>query len=140
MHENLSDDHIAEGPTDKSFGLVFAALFLGVGVWPLVSNNEIRWWAIGASGLLVCLALLLPSALTHPNRLWMKLGLVLGRVTSTVALTILFFLVVTPTGILLKLFGKDPMKLRFDTTAKSYWIPRPSIKGSKSSHDMAEPF
>ncbi len=140
MHENLSDDHVAEGPTDRSFGLVFAALFLGVGIWPLVSNHEIRWWAIGASGLLVCLALLAPGTLTHPNRLWMKLGLALGRVTSTIALTILFFLVVTPTGILLKLFGKDPMNLSFDTSAKTYWIPRRSVKGSKSSCDMAEPF
>lgn len=89
MHENLSDDHVVEGPTNRSFGLVFAALFLGIGIWPVVSNHEVRWWAIGASGLLVFLALLLPGVLAHPNRLWMKLGLALGKVTSTVALTVL---------------------------------------------------
>ena len=140
MHENLSDDHVVEGPTNRSFGLVFAALFLGIGIWPVVSNHEVRWWAIGASGLLVFLALLLPGVLAHPNRLWMKLGLALGKVTSTVALTVLFFFVITPSGILLKLFGKDPMKLRFDPSADTYWILRPPREGNKSSNDMTEPF
>lgn len=140
MHENLSGDHAAEGPTDRAFGLVFAALFLGIGIWPVFSSHEVRWWAMGASGLLVCLALLLPGILTHPNQLWMKLGLALGKITSTVALTVLFFFVVTPTGILLKLFGKDPMKLRFDPSAETYWILRPPPEGNKSSSGMTEPF
>lgn len=139
MHENLSNDHVVEAPTNRSFGFVFAALFLGIGLWPIISNHEVRWWAMSISGMLTLLALLLPHALAYPNRLWMQLGLALGKVTGTVALVVLFFIVITPTGILLKIFGKDPLKLRFDPSTESYWILR-TPQGNKSNNDMTEPF
>jgi len=76
------------------------------------------------SGLFLLLAVLVPRVLAPANRLWTKFGLLLHHIVSPLALGVLFFLVVTPTGLLMRLFGKDPLRLRFDPAADSYWIKR----------------
>ena len=70
------------------------------------------------------IALALPSVLTQLNRLWLRFGLLLHRVVSPLVLGIMFFLVVTPTGIVMRLLGKDPLRLRYEETASTYWIDR----------------
>ena len=75
-------------------------------------------------GIFLLLAALVPGVLAPANRLWTKFGLLLHHIVSPIALGILFFLVVTPTGLLMRLFGKDPLRLRFDPDADSYWIKR----------------
>jgi hypothetical protein len=123
-HEDLSRDHQVEGSSDRSFGLVFSGVFVIVACWPLFYRELPRWWALVVALVLTAIAILKPALLTHPNRLWTKLGLLLGKIVSPIALGILFFGVVAPIGVLVRLTGKDPLRLKLDSSADSYWIPR----------------
>ena len=125
MHEH-SPRHASpiQSSSDRSFGFVFAAVFLIIGLYPLLHASGIRLWAVAMSGMFLLLAVLRPQVLAPANRLWTKFGLLLHNIVSPIALGILFFLVVTPTGLLMRLLGKDPLRLRFDPAADSYWIKR----------------
>jgi hypothetical protein len=113
-----------EGSSNRSFGLVFSGFFLIVGLLPALHGNSLRYWALVASAVFLALALLAPASLGPLNRIWAKIGQLLHRIVSPIALAVLFFCVVTPTGLLLRLIGKDVLRLRFDKAAASYWIPR----------------
>ena len=114
----------AETSSDRSFGLVFAGVFALLAAY--------NWWHARAAWPLylavafafLALALLRPNVLSPLNRVWTKLGLVLGMIVSPIVLGLLFFLVVTPVGLLMRLMGKDPLRLRRDSGAGSYWIVR----------------
>jgi hypothetical protein len=125
MHEH-TPRHTSQlqSSSDRSFGFVFAAVFLIIALYPLLHAAGIRIWAVVVSGLFLLLAALVPQVLAPANRLWTKFGLLLHNIVSPIALGILFFIVVTPTGLLMRLFGKDPLRLRFDPAAGSYWIKR----------------
>lgn len=123
-HENLNRKQEVQGSSNRSFGLVFTVFFLVAGLLPLLHGKPFRPWALAVSGVFLVLALALPSVLALPNRLWTRFGLVLHAIVSPIALGILFYGVVTPMGILMRLTGKDPMRLKFDAQAESYWIPR----------------
>jgi hypothetical protein len=103
-----------------------AAFFALVSVSPLLHNPPaaVRWWALGIGVVFLTLAFLWTAPLAPLNRLWSKLGLLLFHIVSPVVLGLLFYLTVTPVGFLLRLFGKDPLRLRRDSAAKSYWILR----------------
>jgi saxitoxin biosynthesis operon SxtJ-like protein len=123
-HEDLTREQDVEGSTDRVFGVVFAVAFLLIASWPLFYGGQLRWWAcfVGAAFALVALAK--PAVLRGPNRLWMKFGILLGRVVSPVALGILFYAVLTPVGVMMRLTGKDPLRRSRDPGATSYWLPR----------------
>lgn len=123
-HEDLNRDQHVEGSSDRAFGLVFATVFLVVAGWPLLHGEEFRWWAAGVAAAFALAALMKPALLAEMNRLWTKLGILLGKVVSPIALGILFYGVLTPIGIVMRLAGKDPLRLKFDPGANSYWIPR----------------
>jgi len=123
-HEDLSREQQVEGSTDRAFGLVFAGVFLLIAGWPLFHRETPRWWALGVAVVFAIIAVWKPALLAVPNRLWLKLGLLLGKVVSPVALGILFYCVVAPIGVLARLTGKDPLRLKLDSGANSYWIPR----------------
>jgi hypothetical protein len=125
MHEH-TQKHSAkvQVSSDRSFGLVFAAVFLIVALYPLISGQSVRLWAIGVAGGFVLLALFIPKVLGPANRLWMKFGELLHKIVSPVALGIVFYLAVLPTGLLMRLLSKDPLRLRFDPAVSSYWILR----------------
>lgn len=123
-HEDLNREEHIEGSSDRSFGLVFAVVFLVIGAWPLMSDHAPRWWAMAVAGGFALIALVMPSVLAVPNRLWMKFGLLLGKIVSPIALGILFYAVFSPMGVVLRLFGKDPLRLKRDADATSYWIAR----------------
>ena len=125
MHEH-TPRHTSpiQSSSDRSFGFVFAAVFLIVALYPLLHAAGIRIWAVAVSGAFLLLAALAPQVLAPANRLWKKFGMLLHNIVSPIALGILFFLVVPPTGLLMRLFGKDPLRLRFDPAADSYWIKR----------------
>ncbi len=123
-HEDLSRDQQVEGSSDRSFGLVFAGVFLVVACWPLFHRELPRWWALGVAVVFAIIAIWKPALLTRANRLWIKLGVLLGKVVSPIALGILFYGVITPIGALMRLTGKDPLRLKLDSGADSYWIPR----------------
>jgi hypothetical protein len=123
-HEDLSREEQVEGSSDRAFGLVFAAVFAIIGLWPLLSAGPLRWWALAVAGAFAVLALAYARALAPLNRWWLKLGLLLGRFVSPVALGVLFYAVFTPIGLLMRLSGKDPLRVRRDGSAQSYWIAR----------------
>ncbi|MBC7957033.1 MAG: hypothetical protein H7Y33_14325 [Cytophagales bacterium] len=123
-HEDLSREDEVEGSSDRAFGFVFAAVFLIIAAFPLLHSGSVRWWSVGVSAAFALVSVVMPSVLAVPNRLWMKLGLLLAKVVSPIALGILFYLVFMPIGLLMRLSGKDPLRLKFDPAAKSYWIER----------------
>ena len=123
-HEDLSRDQQVEGSSDRSFGLVFAVVFLVIACWPLFYRELPRWWAVAIAAGFTVLAIWKPTLLAGLNRQWLKLGLLLGKIVSPIALGILFYGVVTPIGLVMRLTGKDPLRLKLDPGAASYWIPR----------------
>ena len=123
-HENFSRKQETVGPTDRNFGVVFTLFLAGVGVWPLWRSGSLRVWALLLSAVLLTVTLVRPAVLHPFNRLWTNLGLLLGRVISPAVIALLFYLVVTPIGFLMRLLGKDPLRLRRDPALPSYWIER----------------
>lgn len=123
-HEDVSREQHAEGSSDRIFGLVFAGFFLLVACWPLLDGEGVRVWAAGIAAVLALIAALKPALLAAPNRQWTRFGVLLGRIVSPIALGILFYAVFTPIGIVLRIAGKDPLRLKRDHEAKSYWLTR----------------
>lgn len=110
--------------TDRPFGFLFTAVFFIVGLWPLMKGGTPHVWALLVGGAFLLASLLAPALLRIPNRLWMGLGAILHRLVSPVILGLMFFVVVTPIGIAMRVTGRDPLRLRFDKTLASYWIKR----------------
>jgi hypothetical protein len=123
-HEDLTREQYVQGSSDRSFGLVIAAVLLLVGVSPLRHGHTLRWWALAAAGAFAVAAVAKPALLATLNRLWMRLGILLGKIVSPIALGILFYGVLTPVAVVMRLTGKDPLRLKLDPGAESYWIVR----------------
>ena len=123
-HEELSRDHEIEGSSDRSFGLVFAVVFMIIALWPLLQGAGPRWWAVAVAAAFGLVAVLWPALLARPNRWWLKLGVLLGKIVSPIALGILFYVVLVPIGLLMRVLGKDPLRLQRDAAADSYWMRR----------------
>jgi hypothetical protein len=121
-------DNIKIG-SNRSFGIVFFIVFLVVAFYPLINHGNIRLWAIFLSILFLVLGLLNSQYLTPLNRLWFKFGIFLGKIISPIVMSLVFFGIVTPTGILMRLFKKDLLNLK-NNDSKSYWIKRPEEKSS----------
>ena len=113
--------------SNKSFGIVFFVFFLIIGLYPLINEGNIRIWSIVISIIFLILGLVNSQILTPLNILWFKFGMLLGRFVSPIVMGLVFFLVVTPTGLIMKLFNKDLLKLRKNKNS-SYWIKRPETK------------
>jgi len=123
-HEDYRREHAVKGSSDKSFGLVFAAFFALVGLWPLVHGLTPRWWAVAVAIAFAIVAYAKPNLLSAPNRWWMKFGLLLAKLVNPIVMGLLFYLTVTPTAAIMRMTGKDPLRLKLDKSAKSYWIER----------------
>ena len=123
-HEDLSRTRDAKGSSDRAFGLVFTAVFALVGLWPLVSSHAPRVWALVVAAAFLGVAIARPALLAPLNRLWMRLGLLLNRIVSPLVLLVVFYLVVTPMGLVMRLLGKDPLRLKARAPGASYWIAR----------------
>ena len=123
-HEELTRKHAVRGSSDRSFGLVFSAFFVFIGVSPLWKHHQLRPWALVLAGLFLLVAILRPAWLHPLNRIWINLGLLLGRVVNPVVMGLLFFLVVAPTALIFRFLGKDPLRLARDASVRSYWIDR----------------
>ncbi len=123
-HESYTRSEKVKGSSDRSFGLVFAAFFALLGLLPMILGRAPRIWAFGVSGFFLLAALAFPSVLAPLNRIWLRLGLLLHRFVSPIALGVMFFLVITPMGLVMRAMGKDFLRLRLDPAAESYWIRR----------------
>ena len=107
--------------SNKSFGIVFFIVFLIIGLYPLLNNHSIRFWSVLISLVFLVLGLLNSKILSPLNFLWFKFGMLLGRFISPLIMGLVFFLVVTPIGILMRLFRKDLLNLKFNNK-DTYWI------------------
>ena len=114
--------------SNRGFGIVFFVVFVLIGLYPLAYSGEIRIWAIIISLIFIVLGFFNSKILTPLNKIWFKFGIFLGKIISPVIMGIIFFLVVTPTGLLMRFFGKDLLNLKYRKN-KSYWIEK---KGPKS--------
>ena len=108
--------------SNRSFGIVFFVVFLIISLYPLLNQEEVRIWSILISLIFLILGLINSNLLTPLNKAWIKFGILLGNLISPLVLGIIFFLVVLPTGILMRLFKKNFLGLKFDKNLKSYWI------------------
>ena len=115
--------------SNKSFGIVFFIVFLIIALYPLIKDGEIRLWSLIVSLIFLILGLINSTILTPLNRLWFKFGIFLGKIVSPIVLGTIFFLIVTPTGLLLRLFGKDVINLKYNDN-NSYWIEKTGPKSN----------
>ena len=116
--------------SNRNFGLVFFFVFLIVSLWPLLNENSPRIWSIVIAVIFLILGLLNSKLLTPLNMLWFKFGLFLGSIISPIVMGIIFFLVIAPTGLVMKLMGKDLLDKKYDNKKKSYWINRTKTKNT----------
>ena len=113
--------------SNKSFGIVFFTVFLIIAIWPLLNGYEIRYWSLIISIVFLFLGILNSKILTPLNKIWFKFGILLGHVISPIVMGLIFFLVVTPTSLLMKLFRKDILGIK-KNRSKSYWIEKSGPK------------
>ena len=117
--------------SNKSFGIVFFVFFGAISLYPLINHEELRLWALIISLIFLILGLINSSILTPLNLIWFKFGILLGNLVSPIVMAVVFFCVVTPTGLMMKLFKKDLLKLKKKEN-KSYWIERKSKSEMKN--------
>ena len=113
--------------SNRSFGIVFFFVFLLIALYPLTYNGEVRVWSVIISLFFLVLGLLNSKIITPLNKLWFRLGIFLGKIISPLIMGIIFFLVVTPTGLIMRFLGKDVLNLKYNKN-KSYWIEKNSPK------------
>ena len=113
--------------SNRNFGLVFFFVFLIVGFWPLLNGEAPRIWSLIIAVIFLILGLMNSKILTPLKILWFKFGLFLGGIVSPIVMGIVFFFVITPIGLFMKLIGKDLLNNKYDKDKKTYWIKRDSI-------------
>ena len=113
--------------SNRSFGIVFFIVFLIISLYPLLNSEPIRIWFLIIALIFLVLGLINSKILTPLNKLWFKFGIILGKIVSPFVMGIIFFLVVTPIGLIMRLFGKDLLNLKFNGN-KSYWIEKSGPK------------
>ena len=123
MFESISHHKVKAG-TERNFVIIFAAVFLIISLYPLWFGKNMHLWACIVASIFLFFAIFLPKALILPNKLWFKLGLFLGAIISPIIMGIIFFLTVTPTGMIMRLLGKDILNQKIKKSVKSYWVKR----------------
>lgn len=135
--ENLTEFPISHHKihigSERNFGVVFTAVFGAIGGWPVIfSSGNIRWWAIAVASVFLCISVIRPVLLKPLNHAWFKLGILLGKVVSPVVMMLVFIVAVTPTALIMRLLGKDPLRIKkIPTSKKTAWVDR-----SNDGHKM----
>ena len=109
--------------SEKSFGILFSIVFFLIAIWPLLGGNTIRFWALSISFIFLILAFLKQELLKPLNVGWIKLGELLGKIVAPVVMALIYFFILTPLSFIIKIFGKDLLKIKFSKN-HSYWIKR----------------
>ena len=115
---------------NRSFGLLFFVVFLALGLWPLVKTGEINLYLVLIALVFLVLGILNSKMLSPLNKRWIKLGEILGRIVAPIVMGIVYFLILTPISLLVRLFGKDLIGMKFSNDIKSYWVKRKKHLGS----------
>jgi hypothetical protein len=139
IHEDLSRELVVKTSSDRNFGYVFTVVFSIIGFLPLFSEGDsVRVWAIAISVAFLFVTLAKPVFLAPLNRIWTKFGSLLQIVVSPITLGTMYFLILTPFGLVMRLAGKDLLRLKLDKAATSYWIhrspPGPSPESMKNQY------
>ena len=116
-------------PTNRNFGIVFSIVFLIIALWPLLKQNDLRLWSLSISGIFFVLGLLNSKLLTPLNKIWFKFGMLLGSFIAPIVMGIVFFFVVTPTGLIMKLLRKDLLNLK-KNKKETYWLDKDNSNSS----------
>ena len=115
-------DNIKIG-SNRSFGIVFFIVFLLIALYPLLNSKDVRIWSLIIALIFLVLGLFNSNILSPLNKIWFKFGIILGKIISPIIMGIIFFLVVTPIGLLMRVFRKDILNLKY-RDVKSYWIEK----------------
>tara|TARA_B100001146_G_C15774110_1_gene261329 strand:- start:57 stop:449 length:393 start_codon:yes stop_codon:yes gene_type:complete len=121
--------------SNRSFGLLFFIVFLAISLWPLKSQEDLRLWAFILALIFFVLGILNSKFLTPLNKLWMKFGIFLGSIISPFVMGVVFFMVVTPVGLIMRFLGKDLLRIKKSKFVSTYWISR-----EKQSNTMKKQF
>lgn len=124
LHEDLRRQNDVKRGSDRGFGITFAVVFLLIGLLPLRHGLPLRWWALAVALVFALAALLMPRLLAPLNRLWARFGELLHKITTPLVMGLLFFGALAPFATIQRLLGKDPLRLKRDPNATSYWIER----------------
>ena len=116
--------------SNKSFGLLFFVVFLIIGLWPLKNGESLNFYFIIASVVFLILGLLNSKLLSPLNKSWIKLGEILGIIIAPIVMALVYFVILTPISIIVRVFGKDLLGLKFLKEKDTYWIKRKKILGS----------
>ena len=114
--------------SNRSFGFVFFVVFLVISLWPLKSQGDLRLWAFILSLIFLVLGVLNSKFLTPLNKLWYKFGILLGSIVSPIVMGVVFFIVVTPIGLIMRFLGKDLLRINKNKIVSTYWINREKQK------------
>ena len=113
--------------SNRSFGIIFFLVFLIIAIYPLINGGEIRKWSLIISVIFLILGLANSKILNPINKLWFRFGIFLGKIISPLVMGVIFFIVITPIGLLMRLLNKDLLNLKFNKTS-SYWIEKTEPK------------
>ena len=116
--------------SNRNFGIVFCIVFLVVSLWPLTYEEPIRTWSAILSLVFLILGLMNSKLLTPLNQLWFKFGMILGAIVAPIVMGFIFFLVVTPIGLVMRIMGKDLLNKKYDNKKNTYWIEKYENTGS----------
>ena len=116
--------------SNRSFGIVFFFVFLIISLWPLINENPLRVWSIFVAIIFLILGLMNSKLLTPLNIIWFKFGKLLASIVAPIVMGIVFFVVITPTGLIMKIIGKDLLNNKYNNKTKSYWINRGKLKST----------
>ena len=116
--------------SNRNFGIVFFVVFLIISLWPLINGDSLRGWSSFAAIIFLVLGLMNSKLLTPLNILWFKFGMLLGSIVAPIVMGIVFFVIITPIGFIMKIIGKDLLNNKYDNKNKSYWINRDKNKST----------
>jgi hypothetical protein len=122
IHEDFGRAHRLPRLSDRSFGLAFAVVFLILGLFPMLRGGRMRGWALGVSGAFLLAAVVRPGLLGPVNTVWLQFNVIIRRILTPVLMGIVFYLVVTPMGMVMRLLRRDALGRRLEPAAGTYWI------------------
>ena len=135
-HENIMGKQDIQIGSNKSFGIVFAVVFLIIALWPLLDEGMFRVWALVTGIILFIISFIYPSIFKPFNYIWFKFGLLLGKIVTPIVMGFLYFFTITPTALIMRTLKKRPLDLEFDESLDSYWKyrdpPGPSSESMKN--------
>ena len=124
FHEGFDHSEEVRIGSPRAFGFVFAVVFTVISLWPLLEAAPVRFWAAGIACVFAACAIVKPSLLQPLNQIWFWFGIALHKIINPIVMGFLFFITVTPTGLIFRLIGKDPLNRKPDPNCETYWIER----------------